>query len=119
MSPKAYKVLYKYYSHWRPKVASSYFFIHEDGRKLTRSYFEHRMQAYVHKANISKACTPHVLRYSGAIQMLRDGCDPYTLQKILGHSTMDMTRRYLKIANSDVEKQMKSFSPAEQLDIRL
>ena len=77
------------------------------------------MQRYVSKANISKVCTPHTLRYSGAIQLLRNGCDPYTLQKILGHSTMDMTRRYLKIANSDVEKQMKSYSPAEQLDIRL
>jgi integrase/recombinase XerD len=119
MSPKVYKALYKYFSHWRPKVSSHYFFIHEDGRKLNRFYFDHRMQVYVCKANISKACTPHLLRYSGAIQMLRAGCDPYTLQMILGHSTMDMTRRYLKIANSDVEKQMKSYSPAEQLDIRL
>ncbi len=119
MSPKTYKPLFKYYSRWRPKTSSHYFFIHEDGRKLSRFYFEHRMQVYVRRANISKACTPHLLRYSGAIQMLRDGCDPYTLQKILGHSTMDMTRRYLKIANSDVERQMKSYSPAEQLDIRL
>jgi len=118
MSPKAYKPLFKYYSRWRPKISSHYFFIHEDGRKLSRFYFEHRMHVYTRKANISKTCTPHLLRYSGAIQMLRDGCDPYTLQKILGHSTMDMTRRYLKIANSDVERQMKSYSPAEQLDIR-
>ena len=119
MSPTSYKALYKYYSHWRPKVASNYFFIHEDGRKLNRFYFDHRMQVYVCKANIPKACTPHLLRYSGAIQMLRAGCDPYTLQMILGHTTMDMTRRYLKIAKSDIEKQMKSHSPAEQLDIRL
>jgi integrase/recombinase XerD len=119
MSPKVYKAMYKYYSKWRPKVESKYFFINEDGRKLTRFYFEHKMQKYVRKASISKACTPHLLRYSGSIQMLRGGCDPYTLQKILGHSTMDMTRRYLKIANSDVEKTMKSFSPAEEIDIKL
>jgi integrase/recombinase XerD len=119
LSPKAYKALYKYYSHWRPEVSSNYLFVHEDGRKLDRFYFSHRMQVYVRKANISKPCTPHLLRYSGSIQMLRSGCDPYTLQKILGHTTMDMTRRYLKIANSDVEKQMKSYSPAERLDIRL
>jgi len=118
LSPKAYKALYKYYSHWRPKVSSEYFFVHNDGRKLTRFYFEHRMQGYVRKASITRVCTPHILRYSGAIQLLRNGCDPYTLQKILGHSTMDMTRRYLKIAESDVEKQLKSYSPAELLDIR-
>ncbi|HEY92866.1 MAG TPA: tyrosine-type recombinase/integrase [Dehalococcoidia bacterium] len=118
MSPKVYKPLFKYYSKWRPKVTSDYFFIHEDGRKLTRFYFEHRMQAYVRKANLTKPCTPHLLRYSGAIQLLRNGCDPYTLQQILGHSTMEMTRRYLKIANSDIEKSLKTFSPAEQVDIR-
>ncbi|MFC1980990.1 tyrosine-type recombinase/integrase [Chloroflexota bacterium] len=118
MSPRVYKALFKYYSRWRPKVASDYFFIHEDGRRLTRFYFEHRMQAYVRKGNLNKPCTPHTLRYSGAIELLRNGCDSYTLQQILGHTTMDMTRRYLKIASSDVEKNMKSFSPAEQIDIR-
>ena len=44
MSPKVFKALFKYYSRWRPKVASEYFFVHEDGRKLTRFYFEHRIQ---------------------------------------------------------------------------
>jgi len=104
MSPKVYKALFKYYSRWRPKVSSDYFFIHEDGRKLTRFYFEHRMQAYVRKANITKPCTPHLLRYAGAIELLRNGCDPYTLQQILGHTTMEMTRRYLKIANRHYHK---------------
>ena len=118
MSPKVYKPLFKYYSRWRPKVESNYFFIHKDGSKLTRFYLEHRMQVYVRKANLTKSCTPHILRYSGAIDMLRGGYDQYTLQKILGHTTSEMTRRYLKIADSDIEKSMKSFSPAEQLDIR-
>jgi len=118
MSPKVYKALFKYYSRWRPKITDEYFFIHEDGRKLTRFYFEHRMQVYVRKANLTKHCSPHVLRYSGAIALLRNGCDPYTLQQILGHTTMEMTRRYLKIANTDIEKNMKSLSPAEQIDIR-
>ena len=99
-------------------MESNYFFIHEDGSKLTRFYFEHRMQVYVRRANLSKACSPHILRYSGAIDMLRGGYDQYTLQKILGHTTSEMTRRYLKISDSDVEKTMKLFSPAEQLDIR-
>jgi integrase/recombinase XerD len=118
MCSKVYKALFKYYSKWRPKINSDYFFVHEDGRRLTRFYFAHRIQAYVRKANLTKPCTPHILRYSGAIALLRNGCDPYTLQQILGHATMEMTRRYLKIASSDIEKSLKSFSPAEQIDIR-
>ena len=119
MSASVYKALFKYYSQRRPKVTSNYFFIHEDGRPLTRFYFEHRMHSYVAKAGITTVCTPHILRYSFAIQFLRNGGDPFTLQQILGHSTMEMTRHYLKIANSDVEAEMKQYSPAEQLGVRL
>jgi site-specific recombinase XerD len=117
MSPKLYKAMFKYQTRWRPKDISSYFFIHENGSRLTRFYFAHRMKIYVQQAGISKPCTPHLLRYAGAIQLLRNGCDPFTLQNIMGHTTMDMTRRYLKIASSDVERSLKLFSPAEQIEI--
>ena len=119
MSANVFKALYKYNSQQRPATPSHYFFIHEDGRPLTRFYFEHRMQAYVKKAGITAVCTPHILRYSFSIQFLRNGGDPFTLQQILGHSTMEMTRRYAKVANSDVEAKMKQYSPAEQLGVRL
>ena len=118
MSPTVFKAIYKYSLNHRPNLPSYYFFIHEDGRPLTRYYFEHRMQAYVKNAGMTTICTPHILRYSYAIQFLRNGGDPFTLQKILGHSTMEMTRRYSKIADSDVETKMKQYSPAEQLGVK-
>ena len=117
MSAKVFKGLYKYQSLHRPKVTSKYFFIHEDGRPLSRTYFEHRMQEFVKMAGITASCTPHTLRYSFAIQYLRNGGDELTLQSILGHSTLDMTRRYVKLANRDIEGKLKKYSPAESLDI--
>ena len=119
MSASVFKALYRYKSQHRPDLSSKYFFVHKDGRPLTRFYFEHRMQSYVEKAGMTTICTPHILRYSFAIQFLRNGGDIFTLQNILGHSTLEMTRRYLKIANSDVEAKMKTYSPAEQLGVRL
>jgi len=118
MSSSLYKALFKYYSQRRPKTTSNYFFIHEDGRPLTRSYFEHRMHSFVEKSGMTKTCTPHILRYSFAIQFLRNGGDIFTLQNILGHKTLEMTRRYAKIATSDVEAKMKQYSPVEQLGVR-
>ena len=119
MSSKVFKGLYKYQSLHRPNVTSKYFFIHEDGRPLSRSYFAHRMQKFVRIAGITITCTPHTLRYSFAIQFLRNGGDELTLQSILGHSTLDMTRRYVKLANSDIEGKLKKYSPVESLDINL
>jgi len=119
MSASVFKALYKYATQQRPDVPSKHFFLHEDGRPLARFYFEHRMHPYVEKSEITKVCTPHILRYSFAIQFLRNGGDIFTLQNILGHSTLEMTRRYLKIANSDIEAKMKAYSPAEQLRVRL
>ena len=118
MSSRVFKALFKYRSQWRPEVSSDYFFVHLDGSRLSRYYFEHRMQDYVRRAGLTTRCTPHSLRYASAVQLIRNGCDPLTLQKILGHSTLDMTRHYVRLANTDVEKKMKAFSPAEQLDLK-
>ena len=118
MSPTLFKALYKYQSQWRPKVASEYFFVHESGGKLDRFYFEHRLKLYVKQSGITKRCTPHSFRYGCAIQLIRNGVDPFTVQAILGHATLEMTRHYVRLANSDVEKKMKSSSPAEQITIK-
>jgi hypothetical protein len=40
------------------KISSIYFFVHRDGRKLSRHYFEHRIQIYTERAGLTKRCTP-------------------------------------------------------------
>lgn len=119
MSPKVFKALFKYYSRWRPDSTSDLLFIHANGRKLTRFYYEHRFQTFVKSSCLDKHCTPHSLRYAYALEFLRNGGDPFVLQNILGHSTIDMTQKYVKLANTDVEKSMKALSPAEQLDVHI
>jgi integrase/recombinase XerD len=120
MSATVHKVLFKYAWHWRPKVASEYFFVHDSGRPLSRFYVEHRLQAYGRKAGISGArCSPHTLRHTFAVEYLRGGADTFTLQRILGHSTLEMTRHYAEVSDGDVEIKQKAYSPAERLGIRI
>ena len=120
MSARVFKALLKYWKSWRPKTDSPYFFVDNNGKPLNRFFIAHRMHIYVLKSGIITArCTPHVLRHSFSVQFLRNGGDVFSLQKVLGHATLDMTRHYAELADSDVEKKMRAFSPAESINLKI
>ena len=54
---------------------------------------------------------PHVLRHTFARQWIMAGGDIFSLQKMLGHSSMSMVRRYVNLWSVDVQAQHRRYSP--------
>jgi hypothetical protein len=60
---------------------------------------------------------PHTFRHTFAKLYLLNGGDLFSLQKILGHTTLDMVRRYVNLDTDEVKRQHAQASPVDRLAI--
>lgn len=58
---------------------------------------------------------PHRLRHTAAVTFLRGGGDVFSLQRLLGHSTLAMTRNYVTLTDADLKAAHTRASPADRL----
>ena len=60
-------------------------------------------------AKINKKITPHCLRRSFAIDLLNNGCNLFFVQKLLGHSSISTTEKYLTVSNIFLKEAYSKF----------
>jgi len=113
------KSLWKYVNQYRPQPLTrkvTTLFLSEYGLPLTRSGVQQMLRRYGRIAGITGVrCSPHTFRHTFAKNYLLNGGDIFSLQKILGHSSLASVRIYLNLFATDLKKQHQHFSPVDNL----
>lgn len=81
-------------------------------RRLGKNALLQLINSLGEKAQVQH-CYPHRFRHTFAITFLRSGGDIFTLQKLLGHSSLDMVKHYARVAQVDIEQAHRRASPAD------
>lgn len=93
-------------------------FLTYTGQPILANSWRRRLSEYGEIAGINnKRVSPHTFRHTAALLYILNGGDPFSLQKILGHSDMSMVRKYIQMTNADVKRQHNAFSPLKNIKL--
>ncbi len=95
-------------------LACDRFFQTEEGRPLTTSGLLHLTKRVGKRAGVTNV-HPHRFRHSFALAFLRNGGNLIALQRLLGHTTLTVTQRYVAMAGEDLAREHHHHSPVVTL----
>lgn len=115
---KAARAITRYERHER-KPANQFveqLFLSRDGTPMGHSVLGQLLNRLAIAAKIPREnCAPHAWRRGFAVEFLRAGGDVFALQQILGHASLQMTRRYSTYLPEDLQRVHLRASPADRL----
>lgn len=92
-----------------------YLFCNEFGEFLSENALRIAIAKYNKSRGVQRTSL-HAFRHTFARKYLVDcGGDAFTLQKLMGHSTLNMTRHYCNIFDAEIVANYEQFSPLAQM----
>lgn len=113
LSPTLETALKEYIRMWRRKApVNNLLFPTISNTAFTSKELWYSTRRYFQKRGIEKTSV-HGLRHTFAIGWVRNNGNVFVLQKILGHQTLEMTRKYVKLYGNDIKSDFELYSPLD------
>ena len=120
MADKLIKELceYKIFCEREFNELSEHVFVSRDNKKLSPNAIKCVFKRLKDIMNFSDVrLSAHTFRHTFAHRFLMNGGDVFTLQKMLRHSNLKMTEKYLDIWGTELKEQNEKFNPLNNLDL--
>jgi len=101
------------YLKFRNGEPDDYLFCSVYGAQLTKEAIATAIRDYNHSRGVDKT-SMHLFRHTFAKDWILNGGDIFTLQKILGHSSLDMVREYVEVYGNDLKKSFNDFNALDR-----
>ena len=82
-------------------------FVTVDNKKMQISGYQDALKESSRRVGIQKKVSPHMLRRTYSKDAVMQGIDPFSLARLLGHSSLNTTKRYVQIWGSDLKEQSR------------
>ncbi|TDL80971.1 tyrosine-type recombinase/integrase [Peribacillus frigoritolerans] len=93
----------------RGNVETDKLFITQDNGELKPHSIQTRFTKYGKDARITKRVSPHTFRHTMAKRMIVAGIDAFSLMAILGHQDIAITKKYVNLWGSDIERKHREY----------
>ena len=98
---------------YRKGAPDDYLFCEDDGYRMSEDALRKSIARYNRSRGVKKTGI-HMFRHTFAKMYIENGGNAFKLQKLLGHSTLAMTKHYVSIFDEDILKDYDLESPLTQ-----
>lgn len=122
ISPALKRILIKYErikkQHFKDKDTTNHYFLSYKGSEISHVGLDNVIKKAGQRAGVKgKRISPHSYRHYFSVQCILNGIDIYTLSKLLGHSEVSTTQRYLQ-SLEDFELIQKAMPSSPLMNIK-
>ena len=102
--------------HRRAPAKEQHVFVTNEGNAFSGQRMSLNLRRFAQRAEVvGPKLGAHTYRHTFASNYIKNGGDPFTLQQILGHTTMAMTSVYVYMNKTDLRHVHARFSPLKSL----